>query len=490
MQVTETLSEGLKRELKIVIGADELKARLDAKIDQIKDKVKLSGFRPGKVPAAHLKKVYGRSMMAEVVDETVNETTAKAMTDRNERPAIRPAIKLPEDEGTVAKVVEGKEDLEFTMSFEVLPKIQLSEMKALKVERPVAELPADEIEKAITRLRENNVVYEAKDGAAEEKDRVTINFVGKIDGEPFEGGSGEGAPVIIGRGGFIPGFEEGLIGGKAGEERKVRASFPEEYQAKNLAGKDAEFDVTITEVAAPRTPDANDEFAKSLGLESLAKLEDAIRDQYAKEYKQASRQKAKISLLDALNDAHSFELPPSLVDSEFEQIWQQTKRQLDHAKKSFEDKGTTEDEERARLRGIAERRVRLGLVLAEIGTVNEITVSDEEVRRAILQQAQNFPGQERMVVDFYKKNPNAQMELRMPLFEDKVVDFTLELADVSEKSVTPEELFKQAPGDLLEDDHVHGPNCGHDHGHDHDHDHDHHDHEHHDHHHGHEHRHD
>jgi trigger factor len=481
MQVTETLSEGLKRELKIVIGADELKARLDAKIDQVKDKVKLSGFRPGKVPAAHIKKIYGRSFMAEVVDETVNETTTKAISERNERPAFRPAIKLPEDEGTVTKVIEGKNDLEFTMSFEVLPKFELTDLKTLKVERPVAELPPEELQKAIDRLRENNVVYDTKDSAAEEKDRVTIDFVGKIDGEAFEGGAGEGAQVVIGRGGFIPGFEEGLIGGKAGEERVIRASFPEEYQAKHLAGKDAEFTVKIAEVASPRVPEADDEFAKSLGLESLDKLKDAIRDQYAKEYKQASRQKAKQSLLDALDTAHGFELPPSLVDSEFDQLWKQVTQQLAGAHKKFEDVGVTEDAERQRLKQIAERRVRLGLVLAEIGTVNEITVSDEEVRRAIMQQAQQFPGQERMVVDFYKKNPNALLELRMPLFEDKVVDFALELANVAESTVTPEELFKSA-GDDFEayaglEPHVHGPDCDHDHDHEH-HDHDHHGHKH------------
>jgi trigger factor len=476
MEVTETLSDGLKRELKIVIGADELKARLDAKIDQVKDKVKLSGFRPGKVPVAHIKKLYGRSFMAEVVDETVNETTTKAISDRNERPAFRPEIKLPEDEGTVTKVIEGTNDLEFTMSFEVLPKIALSDFKSLKVERPVSELPADELEKAIDRLRENNVVYDVKDGEADEKDRVTMDFVGRIDGEAFEGGSANGAQVIIGRGGFIPGFEEGLIGGKAGEERVVRASFPEGYQAAHLAGKDAEFTVTISEVASPRVPEADEEFAKSLGLESLDKLKDAIRDQYAKEYKQASRQKAKGSLLDALDSAHTFELPPSLVNSEFDQLWQQVTRRLEGAHKKFEDIGTTEDAERERLTKIAERRVRLGLVLAEIGTANEISVSDEEVRRAIMQQAQQFPGQERMVVDFYKKNPNALLELRMPIFEDKVVDFALELANVSETKVTPDELFKPAEDDDFAayaglEPHVHGPDCNHDHDHDHDHDH-------------------
>ena len=471
MQVTETLSEGLKRELKIVIGAEELNARLDAKLDSIKDKVKLSGFRPGKVPVSHLKKVYGRSMMAEVVEETVSETTTKAMTDRNERPAFQPEIKLPEDEGTVNEVVEGKHDLEFTMAFEVLPKIELANLKDVKLERPVAEVGDEEVNKALDRLREGNVTYEPKDGEAEDGDRVTIDFVGKLDGEPFEGGTGEDAPVVIGRGGFIPGFEEGLMGGKAGDERTVRASFPETYQAQHLAGKDAEFDIKIKEVAAPRTPDADDEFAKSLGLESLDKLRDAIREQISKDFEQASREKAKRALLDALDEVHKFELPPSLVDNEFESIWKEMTAHLERQKKSFEDEGTTEEAERVKYREMAERRVRLGLVLAEIGQVNEIKVTDEEVRRAIMQRAQQFPGQERQVVEFFKNNPNAQMELRMPIFEDKVVDFALELADVTDKPVSREELFSRDDEDEHEHEHVHGPDCDHDHDHDHGHKH-------------------
>jgi trigger factor len=473
MQVTETLSEGLKRELKIVIGAEELNARLDAKLDSLKDKVKLSGFRPGKVPVSHLKKVYGRSMMAEVVEETVSETTTKAMTDRNERPAFQPEIKLPEDEGTVNEVVEGKHDLEFTMAFEVLPKIELANLKDVKLERPVAEVSDEEVNKALDRLREGNVTYDTKDGEAEDGDRVTIDFVGKLDGEPFEGGTGEDAPVVIGRGGFIPGFEEGLMGGKAGDERTVRASFPENYQAEHLAGKDAEFDIKIKDVAAPRTPEADDEFAKSLGLESLDKLKDAIREQISKDFEKASREKAKRALLDALDEVHTFELPPSLVDNEFESIWKEMTDHLERQKKSFEDEGTTEEAERVKYREMAERRVRLGLVLAEIGQVNEIKVTDEEVRRAIMQRAQQFPGQERHVVEFFKNNPNAQMELRMPIFEDKVVDFALELADVTDKPVSQEELFSRDDEDdhdgEHEHEHVHGPDCDHDHDHDHKH---------------------
>ena len=472
MQITETLSDGLKRELKIVIAATELDERLNTKLDELKDKVQLKGFRPGKVPRDHIRKVYGRSAMAEVVQQAVEETTAKAMSGRDERPAFQPNIRLPEDEGTVNNVMDGGHDLEFIMSFEVLPKIELADLKKLDVERPVAPVGAEEIDKAIDRMREANTAYDVKDAPAETGDRVTLSFIGKIDGEPFEGGTAEDAQVIIGRGMFIPGFEEGLTGAKAGEDRAVTATFPENYQAAHLAGKAAEFDVTVKEVSAPRLPDADDEFAKSLGLDSLAKLRDALKERISKDYSDASRNRAKRSLLDALDEAHKFELPPSLVENEFDAVWKEVTQHLERAQKTFEDEGSTEEKARGEYRAMAERRVRLGLVLSEIGQRNEIKVTDEEVRRAIMQRASQYPGQERKVVEFYKTNPNAQMELRAPIFEDKVVDFALELANVKEKTVTAEELFKADADDHEhEAEHVHGPDCNHDHDHDHHHHH-------------------
>ena len=466
MQVTETLSDGLKRELKVVIGSDELNERLNTKLDDLKDKVKLPGFRPGKVPVSHLKKVYGRSVMSEVVEQAVTETTSKALSDRNERPAFQPDIKLPEDQGTVEKVVAGDHDLEFTMSFEVLPQIELADLKEIKLERPHAEVTEKEVDQALDRIREANVVYEAKDGAGEDGDQLTMDFLGKIDGEPFEGGKGEDVNIVLGRGGFIPGFEDGLKGLKAGDAKTIKATFPENYQAAHLAGKEAEFDVTVKEVAAPRKPDADDELAKTLGLESLAKLKDVVREQISKDYAQASRQKAKRALLDALNDAHRFDLPESLVKNEFDSIWKDVTGQLERSKKTFEDEDTTEEKARQEYQEMAERRVRLGLVLSEIGTSNEITVTDEEVRRAVMQRAQQFPGQERQVVNYFTNNPDAQLELRMPIFEDKVVDFALELADVTDKEVTPEELFAAEDDDHAHD-HEHGPDCDHDHDHKH-----------------------
>lgn len=454
MQVTETVSEGLKRELKVIIGASELDARLNTKLGEIKDKVRIKGFRPGKVPVDHIRKVYGRSALAEVLQEAIDETSVKALEGRDERPAYRPAISFTEEETILDRVMNNKADLEYTMSFEVLPKIQLAELKTLKVEKPVAEVSAEEVEKAISRLQENYVNYEAKDGAAEDGDRVTADFVGKIDGEPFEGGSATDAHVVLGRHMFIPGFEEGLMGVKAGDERNIEATFPESYGAKHLAGKAAVFEVKVKEVGAPKLPEMTDEFAKTLGVDSLDKLKEALRERIGKDYHSASRAKAKRSLLDALDEAHKFELPPSLVSNEFESIWEEVTRHMKDANKTFADDDTTEEKAREEYQAMAERRVRLGLVLSEIGQSNKVTVTDEEVRRVIMQRAGQFPGQERQVVEYYSKNPGAMLELRAPLFEDKVVDFVLELADVTVKSVTVEELFKP------EDDEEAGSVCG------------------------------
>lgn len=460
MQITETLSEGLKRELKVVIGAKELDERLQSKLGELKDRAHLKGFRPGKVPLDHIRKVYGRSAMAEVLQQAVEESSSKALSGRDERPAFQPQIKLAEDEQAIDRVIGGGHDLEYTMSFEVLPKIELAELKTLKVEKPVSEVGEDEVSKALGRIQENNLTYETKDGAAEDGDRLTLDFIGKIDGEPFEGGKGEDAHVVLGRGMFIPGFEEGLAGVKAGDGRSVEAKFPDEYGAKHLAGKDAQFDVTVKEVASPKLPELNDEFASSLGIESIEKLKDAIRERIGKDYAQASRAKAKRALLDALDASHSFELPPSLVENEFESIWKEVTHHMEHGKKTFADEGTTEEKAREEYRAMAERRVRLGLVLSEIGQRNSITVTDEEVRRAIFDRARQYPGQERNVIEFYKNNPGALLELRAPIFEDKVVDFALELAQVTEKPVSPEELFR------MEDDekgHICGPECDQDH---------------------------
>lgn len=487
MQVTETVSDGLKRQLKVIVPADELKARAETKLEDLKAKVRLNGFRPGKVPLAHVRQLYGRSVMAEVLEQTVGETSTKALQDRKERPAFQPDIKLPEDQAAVERMIEGDSDLEYTMSFEILPKIELTDLKSITLEKEVAEPDAGDVEMALDRLLQANVTYEPKDGPAANNDRLTIDYKGSVDGELFEGGTGEDAFVVIGSARFIPGFEEQLEGAISGEKRELRVTFPEDYQAKHLAGKEAIFDVTVKEVAQPVATKADDEFAKSLGLESFAKLDEAIRSQLQKELDGASRNKLKKSLLDALNDRHSFDMPPSLIESEFESIWRNVNRQLEQSKSSFEAEGTTEEKAREDYRKIAERRVRLGLILSEIGNENQITITDDELRRAMIDRARQFPGQERQVLELYRKNPGALNELRAPVYEEKVINFALELVKMDEKKVTPVELMQFAAeqereqamyeGDGADEghdhhdhDHVHGPDC--------DHDHDHHDHPH------------
>jgi trigger factor len=448
MQVTETSAEGLKRQLKVVVGAGEISARFAARLDEIKDRVQLKGFRKGKVPVAHLKKVFGRSLMGEVLQETIQETSQAAITERKERPAAQPEIKLSEDREEIERVMAGQADLAFGMTFEVLPEINITDLAALKLERPVASPDDEAIENALNALLDRGVTFEpVADRAGEQGDRLTIDFVGKIDGEPFEGGAAEGVFVVLGQGGFIPGFEDGLKGAKADEERTVTATFPSDYPAANLAGKTAEFAVKVKEVARPNRPALDDEFAKTLGAENVSKLRELVSQQIKRDLDAVSRRKVKRVLLDELERQHDFSLPPSLVDREFESIFRQVEDGLKQAGRTFADEGKTEEEARVEYRKIAERRVRLGLVLGEIGERNKIDVTQDEMRRALVEQARRYPGQERAVYEFYEKNPGAVAELRAPIYEEKVVDFILELAKPVEKQVTRKELLETAADD-------------------------------------------
>jgi trigger factor len=485
MNVTETTAEGLRRQLKVVIGADELERRLSARLDELKGKARIKGFRPGHVPKDHLRKVYGRSVMAEVVQQAVAETSREALSQRAERPAFQPTVGLPEDEAEIDKIFSGSSDLAYTLSFEVLPKVELMDFGKLKLERLIAKVSEEDVEKSLDRIRAANLRYKPKESAAETGDRLIIDFVGSIEGTPFEGGTTEDAPVILGSGNFIPGFEEGLIGVRAGEERTIEASFPEAYPQANLAGKTASFAVKVKEVAAPETPPVDEDFAKSLGVESVDKLRETVKQRLEQDRADASRLKLKRALLDALNEAHDFDLPPTLVDNEFQAIWQEVAADLAQSKRIFEDEGTTEEKARQEYRDIAARRVRLGLILSEVGTGNEITVTDEEVGRALLERVRQFPGQERKVYDYYRNNPQLLAELRAPIFEDKAVDYILELAKVTERAASPEELYADPEGE-----HHHHHSHDHDHDHDHGHDHEHHHGHDHDHHHGHDHDHD
>src|SRR4051794_6204800 len=323
MQVTETLAEGLKHEFKISVPASDLDAKADAKLVDLKDKVKLNGFRPGKVPVSHLKKVYGRSVMAETIDQTIRDTNTQIFTERGFRLATEPKVTMPTEQKEVEQLLSGKTDLTYTVAIEVVPSIQLADFKSFSVEKPVVEVTDADVDDAVKRIADQSRPYTAKsEGAkAENGDRVTINFKGTIDGTPFDGGTGEAIQVVIGAGQFIPGFEEQLIGIGAGETRNLKVSFPKNYASEKLAGQPAEFETTATAIEAPQATDINDEFAKTLGLESLDKLKEATRERLAAEFAGVTRQRVKRMLLDRLDESHRFEAPPSLVEEEFNLMW-------------------------------------------------------------------------------------------------------------------------------------------------------------------------
>jgi trigger factor len=444
MQVTETSSTGLKREYRVIVPATDLEAKVKARLDDLKGRVQLRGFRPGKVPVAHLKRLYGKSAMAEVIEATVQEANSKIVTDYGYRLAVEPKVVLPTEEGAVDGVIEGRADLAYTVEMEIVPAITLADFKSIKLTRLTAEVSDEQIGEALQTIADQNRPFVAKQDSAANGDRVTLNFEGKLEGAPFEGGTGEDVPLIMGAGQFIPGFEENVAGLKAGDSKTFEVKFPDDYRASHLAGKNATFDVIIKAVGAPGAVTIDDEFAKTLGAESLAKLKEAVKERIAREHALASRQKLKRALLDRLDERHKFEPPPSLVEQEFANVWSQVENDLKQQNRTFEDEGTTEEKAREEYRGIAERRVRLGLVIAEIGEKNNIKVTDEQLRNAVMEQIRQFPGQERQIWEYYQKNPNALAALRAPLFEDKVVDFLVELADLTDKPVSREELFKEA----------------------------------------------
>ena len=445
MEITETLSDGLKREFQIQVPAADLEARLTERLGELKDKVQLRGFRPGKVPMAHLRKIYGKAVMAETIEALIRELNAKVVTDHGLKLAMEPKVTIPNEETEVAKVIGGQSDLAYTLAVEVLPKIELADFKGIKLERPVADVTDAQVSEALDRIAEQNRPFAAKGegGKVEKGDRVVIDFTGTLDGVPFDGGTGGDVGVNVGSGTFIPGFEDQLIGMTAGETRQVKVTFPSNYTNEHLAGKDAEFKVTAKTVEAPGTVAVDDAFAKQLGLELLDKLKEAVKGRLQQEHTGLSRQRVKRQLLDKLDEMHKFALPPTLAEEEFKNVWNAVDSDLKAQGRSFADEGTTEEKAREEYRGIAERRVRLGLVLAEIGERNKIAVTDEEITRAIVERARQVPGREQEVWEFYQKNPGALASIRAPIFEEKVVDFLLELATVSEKQVSREELLKE-----------------------------------------------
>jgi trigger factor len=442
MQVVQKFTEGLSRVISVTIPAAELTAKLDAKAAEIAPKMKLKGFRPGKVPVSHVKKSFGRDMMGEIVNDAINESSQKALDEAKVRPAAPAEMKLTSD---MDKVLAGSDDLAYEMALEVMPDFEPVDPKTLKLERPVYEASDADLDEALKELAGQAKSYEDKKGKtvkAADGDQLTIDFLGKLDGEPFEGGAAEDADLVIGSNRFIPGFEEQLKGAKVGEEKTIEVTFPEDYQAKNLAGKLATFDVKVKAIKAEAETQIDDEFAKRIGLESLDKLKDLLRQNLNQQYAGAARFKLKRALLDELDKKHSFDLPPKMVDAEFDGIWQQVQADKEAGNLTPEDAKKSDKKLKDEYRKIAERRVRLGLVLAEIGRANNVGVTDQELNNAIMNEARNYPGQEKAVLDFYRQNPNAAAQMRAPIYEEKVCDLIFGLAKVKDTPITKEDLLK------------------------------------------------
>lgn len=436
MQITQTNSDGLKRDFTIVVDAAEIDTKVTERLTTVGADIKLPGFRPGKVPLAILRQRFGKSVMGEVLEQTVNEMSQKALDDNELRPAQQPKIEITKfDEGA---------DLEFTLEVEIMPDFKPMDFSKLKLEKMVAEVEDAKVDEALKEIagQQKNFVAVAKNRKSKEGDSLLIDFIGKVDGEAFEGGSAEGHQLELGSNSFIPGFEDQLIGAKGGDEVAVKVTFPENYGAAHLAGKDAVFDVKVHEVREAAEVEINDEFATKLGLDNLDALKDAVRGQIEQQYAQLSRQSLKRNMLDAMAEAHDFEVPPGMKQGEFDSIWQQFEQELEQSGQKLEDQDQTEEELRDEYMNIAERRVRLGLLLAEVGRINNIEVSQDEVNQAMIAQARNYPGQEKMIFEMFQKRPEMQAQLRAPIFEDKVIDFISELATITEKKVSVDELMK------------------------------------------------
>ena len=443
MQVTETHSDGLKREYKVVLPAQDLASRLEEQLAELKAKVRINGFRPGKVPVSHLRRIYGKSVMAEVVQEAVNEANRKIVEDGGGRLAQQPRVDFPEDQAEVENILEARGDLAFTVSVEVLPKFEIGSFSDLELEREVAQVTDADVADAVQRLVETNQVFKPREDseAAAKGDKLTLDFVGKIDGEAFEGGTSSGIDLVLGSNSFIVGFEDQLEGAHTGEERTVSVRFPDDYQNKALAGKDAVFNVVVKAVQAPVETVVDDDFAKGFNFEGLDKLREAVRGNLEREFARASREKLKRALLDVLDGRYSFELPEGLVGQEFDNIWRQVEAQNKTSGETFEQEGG-EEAARADYRRIAERRVRLGLVLADVGANAKVEVSEDELGQALVERARQFPGQEQAVWNYYRKNPESMAQIRAPLIEEKVVDHILAQARVTERQISKEDLFK------------------------------------------------
>ena len=435
MQITETANEGLKRAYLITIPASEIDDRIKAEVKRIAPQVRMPGFRPGKVPANLVRKMHGEQLHAQVVNDTIQSSVDELMKDKGLRPAMQPTVALKDgyDQG---------KDAEIDVSLEILPEIDTPDVDGIKLERLVVPVDESAIDETLQRIADQNKTFKdaAKTKKAAEGDQVIIDFVGSIDGVEFEGGKAEDAPLVLGSGTFIPGFEDQLTGVKTGDEKVVKVTFPEEYQAEHLAGKDAEFAVTVKAVKTPEDSKIDDEFAKSLGLESADKLRELVKAQMEQETAGLTRTQMKRQLLDALAAGHDFAVPEGMVDAEFEQIWQQLMQEASREEDS-EAAVKEIESERDDYRRIAERRVRLGLLLSEIGQANGVQISNQEMSMLMQQAAQQYRPEDReRFMQFIQNEPMAAAQLRAPLYEDKVVDFLFDKAEIEEREVTREEL--------------------------------------------------
>lgn len=466
MQTVETLNEGLKRAFKITIPAKEIDARVDKELQTVAPRVRMPGFRPGKVPANLVRKMHGPALEQEALNNAVQEGVQQLMTEQKIRPAMQPSVEL---EG----VHEAGKDVVINVELETLPEVPAPQIEGLKLERLTVEPTDAEVDERLQQIAQGQKSYDAADAkyAAQLGDLVILDYEGKVDGEPFEGGKGEAMSVELGSGRLIPGFEDQLVGAKANEQRTLNVTFPDDYGVPYLKGREAVFEVTVNEVQKPREAKLDDDFAKSMGLEGIDQLRGLLKGQVEQELNGLTRTYMKRKLLDQLAAAHDFPVPPSMVEAEFNQIWRQLEHEASH--EADPEAARTEMEgERDEYRSIAERRVRLGLLLSEIGQANGVEISNQEMNQLISQAAQQYrPAERERFVQYVRNEPMAAAQLRAPLFEDKVVDYLFGTAEISDRKVTREELqaLIEADADIPEG-HVHGPDCGHDHhGHDHDH---------------------
>ena len=444
MQVTELSTEGLKREYKVIVQAGEIENRVTQRLDELRRTIRMPGFRPGKVPVALLRKQYGRSVMGEVLEQAVNQGSQQAISEHELRPAMQPKIEVTSfDEGT---------DLEFTMALEVLPEVPKLDLSGIELTRLTAEVSDETLAQAMDHFAKRFQEFEppAEARVSQSGDRLTIDFQGEIDGETFEGGSAEDFPLVLGSGFMVPGFEDQLTGVAADADLKIDVTFPADYPNQDLAGKAVVFAVKVKGIEEPKPLELNDDLAKGQGFDDLAALENMMREGIGRDYERASRARVKRALLDHLASSCTFDVPAGMIDLEFDAIWKQLQEELDKTNDP-ELKDKPEEELKTEYREIAERRVRLGLILSDIGQQNDLKVEPAEINAAVMAQAQQYPGQEQKVIELFQNNPRAVEQLRAPLYEDKVVDFILQMADVTDRTVSPEELMRDPEEDGASD---------------------------------------